>query len=223
MSIKLKKFLKIFIICCLILLLLVGFLVLNLFGIMHYMRKLSEPNLYYDRGFESVPNADYIVVPGAQIGHELPGMKLEHRLNYAYKLYKANKAPKIILSGGFDEEVGRYEIEVMYSYLVRRGIPAEDIVSDINGDNTYATLKRVKEYVGDKSVIFCTQELYSFRALYIAKQLDLNMVVFVSDAVIYVSILKDVVREHLAQVKAILNCTLFVPDVLSITESPYLK
>ena len=218
-----KKVFKIIIVFGLTFIFLASILAVSLCCIMHFMRTNAESKMYFNRGIDIIPNADYIVVPGAKIYHSLPSLILEHRLDFACKLYNAKKAPKIIISGDFDENVGRYEVEVMYEYLINSGVKKEDILSDTKGTNTYATLKRVKEYVGDKSVIFCTQELYGYRALYIAKHLNLDMVVLCSDGYIYSSIIKDVIREHLSQVKAILNCTLIIPNVVSIEDLPFLK
>ena len=92
---------------------------------------------------------------------------------------------------------------------------------DLKGDSTYETLKRTKEFVGDKTVTLCTQELYSHRAVYIANNLGLNMTVFCSNPVIYVGRGKDTVRESLAQAKSILDCTLFTPDTTSLEDSPF--
>lgn len=146
---------------------------------------------------------------------------LKHRLDYAYSLYQANKASKIIISGGFDEKYKKYEPIIMHQYLTSLGVPKEDIISDLQGNNTYATLKRTKEFVGEKSVIFCTQELYSYRAMYIANKLDLNMNVFCSNPCVYAHTIKNYTREALAQVKAILNCTIFPPNISTLSNFPF--
>lgn len=218
-----KKFFKFFIIFVLILLILVLLLIAFLSFNMYYMKVSSENERYYDRGINIVPTADYIVVPGAKINANTPLLALQHRLDYAYQLYCSKKAPKIIVSGGFDEEVGRYEPDVMRTYLINLGVEKEDIICDVKGNNTYATLKRVKDFVQDKSVILCTQELYSYRAVFIAKHLNLNMWVYCSDPVLYSGIGKKTIREVLAQTKAILNCSIFVPNnITSLESSPFI-
>lgn len=106
-------------------------------------------------------------------------------------------------------------------YIVVPSAKVELTTPGLNGTNTYATLKRVKDFVGDKSVIFCTQELYSYRAIYIANHLSLNMNVFCSDPIIYSDMLKSTIREYLAQVKAVLNCTLFTPSPASLETNSF--
>ena len=186
-----------------------------------FMRYSSKDSRYYNRGISIIPESDYILVPGARIYFNQPSTYLEHRLNYAYMLYEEGKSKKVIVSGAFDESVGKYEPEIMEDYLINLGVEPEDIIVDLNGRNTFETIKRTKEFVGDKSVIFCTQELYSHRAMYIANSLDLNMVVFCSDPIIYSKRGKNSIRELLAQCKAILNCTFFTPETKTLTDSPF--
>lgn len=185
------------------------------------MKNNSVSKLYYDRGFENIPESDYILVPGAKIEDGFASLYLKIRLDYAIKLYEEKKAPKIIISGGYDEVEKSHEVDVMKEYLINMGVKEEDIISDYSGKNTYATLKRTKEFVNDKSVIFCTQEMFSYRAVYISNYLELNMVVYCSDPYIYTNIGKNIVREVLAQGKAVFNCTIFAPKVDSIENEPF--
>ena len=75
--------------------------------------------------------------------------------------------------------------------------------------------------MGNKSVIICTQELYADRAIYISEKIDLNLIAFCSNPVIYSYKIKDTGREYLAKVKAVLNCTIFVPNTTSLEESQF--
>lgn len=218
-----KKFLKFGFIFCLIMAVFLCLLIITLFINMKYMENLSKNYRYYDRGIEIVPEADYIVVPGAKVKSYAPSTHLQHRLDYAYQLYIKNKASKIIVSGGYDEEEVCHETNIMYNYLIKMGIPEKDIIRDLQGNSTYETLKRVKDYVGDKSIIFCTQELYSHRAVYIAKKLDLNINIYCSNPVIYVHVGRNTIRESLAQVKAIIDCNFFTPNVFALDTSPFIS
>ena len=184
--------------------------------------KSAQPYLYYNRGISNIPKADYIVVPGANIFYNSPDLYLKHRLNFAYNLYKEKKAPKIIVSGGFDNDIGKYETEIMRKYLIELGVNPEDIISDLKGNSTYETLVRVKEYVQNQSIIFCTQEVYSYRALYIANSINLNMNVICSNGVIYRENNRNLIRESFALIKAILNCTILPIKTDSISVSPFI-
>lgn len=111
----------------------------------------------------------------------------------------------------------------MYNYLLDLGIPKGDIILDFCGNNTYSTLKRTKEFIGNDSVIFCTQELFSYRAMYIANHLNLNMNIFCSDSVFYSHQVNLHTRECLSRIKAILNCTIFTPKVDSINDYKFIE
>ena len=104
----------------------------------------------------------------------------------------------------------------MHNYLINLGVKEEDIISDLQGNSTYETLVRVKEFVKDKSVIFCTQELYSYRAIYIAKKIDLDLNVFCADSVIYSHNIRNYVRETFSKVKAVLDCNFSFTKVNSL-------
>lgn len=217
-----KKFLKISILFSSIIIFFFITIVVFLFFLMNYMESLYYDLKYYDRGIDIVPVYDYIVVPGAKIQQTLPGVYLEDRLEYAYQLYTEKQSSKIILSGGFDEEEGQYETTVMLNHLIKLGVSKEDILCDMKGNSTYETLKRVKDFVGDKKIIFCTQELYSSRALYIADHLNLNMIVYCSDSIIYADKFKSTIRESLAQVKAIINCNFIAPNTASLEDFSFI-
>lgn len=212
---KIKKIILIlFIILCSVILLVSGCMV--------YAIQTAKPHLYYDRGIDTIPESDYILVPGAKIFYNTPDLYLRHRLDFAYELYKEGKAPKIIISGAFDESVGKYENEVMKKYLEKLGVEPKDIISDLKGNSTYETLVRAKEYVGNRKVIFCTQEVYSYRAMYIANSIDLDMDVMCSDSVIYRRNRRNLVRESFSLIKAILNCTIMPIEVDSIEVAPFI-
>lgn len=218
---KLKKIFKYILLINICLIFLIIIAIVFLLVLHCYIKNISQSNLYYKRGLSIIPSADYILVPGAAISHLYPQVHLRHRLDYAYLLYTENKSSKIIVSGSYNDLVKRHEVEVMYDYLISLGINSDDIILDSEGNSTYETLKRVKDFVGDKSVILCTQELYAYRALYIAKHLKLNMYVFCSDPIIYSGLTKAKTRELLAQAKAFLNCTIFPAKVIPLYENPF--
>lgn len=215
---KIFNFLNILLFIIIVLIIL---LTLSIFITRKYMESNSISKLYYDRGFDNIPESDYILVPGAKIEDGAVSLYLKNRLDYAIKLYEGKKAPKIIISGAYDDTEKSHEVDAMKEYLINMGVAEEDIISDYSGKNTYATLKRTKEFVNDKSVIFCTQEMFSYRAIYISDNLDLNMVVYCSDPYLYTNIGKNAIREMLAQEKAVLNCTIYAPKVDSIENEAF--
>lgn len=96
---------------------------------------------------DTIANADLIVVPGNAVKADgTPGARLQARLDVALSLYRAQRAPLIFVSGGtgkagFDEAVS------MSNYLVSQGVPANAIVKDGLGIDTFATGKNAAAFM----------------------------------------------------------------------------
>lgn len=181
----------------------------------------NEYTLYYNESLYEAENSDYILVPGARISPQGPLIHLQDRLDTALTLYKQNPNVEIIVSGALAEDYGIHECDVMFNYLVAGGIPENKIIIDYHGISTFDTIFRAKEYVGDKSVIVCTQEMYAPRAIYIAHNLGLNASAAASDIHIYSLGKKATSRELLAQAEDVLLVNLCPVSKYSLTEYPY--
>jgi len=83
--------------------------------------------------------ADVAIVPGNRVNPDgRPSSWLQARLDKTVEMYQKGFFSWVIVSGGFGKE-GFDEAAVMKAYLVRAGIPAEVILEDHEGVNTYAT------------------------------------------------------------------------------------
>ena len=80
------------------------------------------------------PFGDAMVVFGAAVSDGRPAAELRSRLDHAAGLWRAGRAPEIIVSGGEDEML------VMRDYLVACGIPTAAITDGRPGCNTRATV-----------------------------------------------------------------------------------
>lgn len=90
---------------------------------------------------DEVGTADVAVVLGNRIEKDgTPSDRLKGRLDKAVDLYNKGWYSHIIVSGGMGKE-GYDEAVVMRQYLVDRGIPAENILIDSAGINTFFTAK----------------------------------------------------------------------------------
>lgn len=82
--------------------------------------------------------ADLIVVLGAELKPDrTPTARLVARLQRAREAWNAGLAPAIMVSGG--PERGTNEAPVMAAWLVAHGVPAQAIVVDAAGVNTWLT------------------------------------------------------------------------------------
>ncbi|MCM3714733.1 YdcF family protein [Alkalihalobacillus oceani] len=92
---------------------------------------------------------DVAVVLGNKVDDNgQPAHRLQARLDKAADLYQQGYFPFIIVSGGVGKE-GFDEAEVMKDYLMNRGIPAEQILTDSAGNNTFLTAKHTDAIMND--------------------------------------------------------------------------
>ena len=109
--------------------------------------------------------ADIAVIYGNTV-HENGTLseRLKARLDRGIQLYKDSLTNRIFVSGGLGKE-GFYEGTKMQEYLVKKGIPAEKIVVDNQGNNTkLTTLNFIKKFGKEKSVIVVSQYHHISRA-----------------------------------------------------------
>jgi uncharacterized SAM-binding protein YcdF (DUF218 family) len=110
--------------------------------------------------------SDAIVVLGAAEYNGRPSPVLKARLDHAYGLYDRGLAPKLITTGGAGGDPQFTEGEVGRDYLVRLGVPAEDIVVEGEGGSTVHTVVAVSEIMrrmGLKSAIIVSDGYHIFR------------------------------------------------------------
>src|SRR5215207_6289771 len=110
--------------------------------------------------------ADAAVVLGNTVERDgEPSARIKARLDKAVELYEKNLVGKVIVSGGFGAE-GFEEAEVMRDYLAGKNIPAENIILDRDGYNTYKTAVNTKQIMqahGYKSVTIVSQYFHITR------------------------------------------------------------
>jgi len=111
--------------------------------------------------------ADLAVVLGNHVAADgTVSGRLVRRLDRALELYQQGKVPTIIVSGGRDPG-SPFEAEAMKQYLVERGVPADAVVEDRGGENTYLTARFTAEYMqqhGLRSVIAVSQYYHISRS-----------------------------------------------------------
>jgi vancomycin permeability regulator SanA len=156
------------------------------------------------RSLHGVSHADAVIVPGARVyadGSVSP--MLADRLDTAVALYRARKAPRILVSG--DHGTGSYdEVNAMRRYLEGHGVPAEHIFMDHAGFTTYDTLYRARDVFGVRRAVVVTQRFHLTRSLFVADALGLDAEGVVADRRPYTlaSLVRSNVREVGARVKA---------------------
>lgn len=153
-----------------------------------------------------------VIVPGAGILDGKPGIYLRDRLDTALTLYQSGASDCIVLSGAADERRRMHETDVMFEYLLERGVPASAVIMDHRGVDTAQTVLRARAVAKGGRVIICTQSLYVPRTAYLARCFGLEADFADSDIHIYTDgVLRARLRETLAAVKAVYE-GYFVPE-----------
>lgn len=149
--------------------------------------------------------ADFVVVPAARVyPGGRPSVALRDRLDRALEIYRAGRARRILVSGNDGPSANR-EPTVMRAYLEARGVPAEDVLLDPSGFDTYSAMWRARHAYGAGRVIVVTQSFHLGRAVFVARAVGLRVEGARSDQHVYRGLAKDHVREVAARVKAALD------------------
>lgn len=167
-----------------------------------YISKIAGQSIYEQN--QAIPNAYAALILGAKVhsGGRLSHM-LEDRVLTGLELYREGTVQKLLLSGDHGQK--EYdEVNAMRAYLLKHGVPEQDIFMDHAGFNTYASMYRARDVFQVHDVIVVTQKFHLARAVYIAQQLGLHAVGLAADRRVYMpaSQTKAVLRETLARVKA---------------------
>ena len=187
-----KRLIKFLIILIIIAILIVS--IINIYMIIVTYNKIVD--------IEKISKDNYncILVLGAGIRNDKPSPMLEDRLKTAIKLYQKGISKKILVSGDHEYE-NHDEVNIMKNYLIEAGIPSSDIFMDHAGLSTYDSIYRAKHIFGVNKAIIVTQKYHLFRALYIAKKLNISTRGISADERIYIGQFKRDIREIAARVK----------------------
>ena len=163
-----------------------------------WIRNAAAPYIYGD--IDDVPAREVAIVPGSRVHEDgRPYPVLEDRLELARALYARGKVERILVSGGDNEPDG------MRGWLVAHGVPSEAIAIDPGGVRTLETMRRASHEHGASSAIVCTQEFHLARAVWLARQSDIDAVGVRADRRRYRRHAQWVAREALARARAFVD------------------
>lgn len=127
------------------------------------------------------------------------------RMKATADLYYAGKISYIIASG--DNHIKECnEPECMRNSLVALGVPDTVIYLDYAGFRTFDSMVRAKKVFGQDSITVISQHWHNQRAIFVARQQDMNAIGFdAKDAIVRKAYFKNHLREMLAKVKAVVD------------------
>jgi uncharacterized SAM-binding protein YcdF (DUF218 family) len=99
--------------------------------------------------------ADIIIVLGAAEYRGRPSPVFEARLNHALLLYLRKLAPRVLTTGGAGGDPSFTEGDVGREYLSRRGVPAESILVEPEGESTVHSMSAAAEIMRKNGLTSC--------------------------------------------------------------------
>ena len=145
--------------------------------------------------------ADCILILGAGVRDDgSPSNMLEDRLKIGIELYNNGVSDKLLMSGDHGSE-NYNEVGCMKNYALDCGVSEDNIFLDHAGFSTYESIYRAKEIFGAENIVIVTQEYHLYRALYIAKELNINAVGVPADLRTYIGQSVRETREIAARAK----------------------
>jgi vancomycin permeability regulator SanA len=116
------------------------------------------------RTVADAPSEPVAVVFGAGLDQGVPSPYLAHRLDAALALYRAGKVQALLVTG--DNGRTEYdETDAMRTYLVQHGVPADRVVRDYAGFDTWDSCSRAHRIFGVDRALLVTQGFHIRRAL----------------------------------------------------------
>lgn len=105
---------------------------------------------------------------GKQLKNGFINPYYQYRINAAQELFLAKKIDVILVSG--DNSSKSYdEPSTIKEDLIKKGIPADNIVLDYAGFRTLDSIVRAKKVFGQETITIISQQFHNERAIYIAK------------------------------------------------------
>ena len=123
---------------------------------------------------EAAPVRPYAVVLGNRVfPGGMPCLELSARLETALALYKAGRVGKVIVSGAVKGDYD--EPHAMAAWLEARGVKGADIIADVGGHRTAATMADTAA-LGVRSALVVTQGYHLPRSLYLARHAGIDAI-----------------------------------------------
>jgi vancomycin permeability regulator SanA len=143
-------------------------------GSVAWVRATAAGHTYADTDLGAVPPAPVALVLGAQVYPSgRPSPFLAGRLDLAKRLYDEGLVRVILVSG--DNMAREYnEPDAMRAYLLARGVPADKVVADYAGFDTYDSCARAQRIFGVDELLVVTQGYHLPRAVATCRALGLD-------------------------------------------------
>lgn len=128
----------------------------------------------------------------------------KYRVEAAVALYNANKIDFVLVSG--DNGIVNYNEPILFKHdLIKLGVPKDKIFLDYAGFSTLDSVLRAQKIFGLNRFTVISQRFHNERAIFLAKQKNINAIGFNAENVTGKNSIKTELREYLARTKACLD------------------
>jgi vancomycin permeability regulator SanA len=173
-------------------------------GSVSFVHRTAAGHIYREADAPLTPVA---LVLGAQVNPDgTPSSFLAARLDLAKRLYDAGRVEMIIVSGDdlapeFDEPAA------MYHYLINAGVPAEKVIIDPGGFDTYESCLRAMHIFNLSELIIVTQSYHLVRAVATSRALGADAIGVGDDSARQHRLAwwRGTIRDQLACVKTVVD------------------
>lgn len=129
-------------------------------------------------GTDDRSHSDAIVVLGAAQFNGTPSPVLQSRLAHAQELQRSGVSPNIITVGGKQEGDRFTEAQAGKTWLVKSGVPADQVTAVGTGSDTAESLTAVAKVMADRgwrSITLVTDPVHEARSQAIARRLGMEV------------------------------------------------
>ncbi|GAA3398085.1 SanA/YdcF family protein [Cryptosporangium minutisporangium] len=152
----------------------IGFVVLGVLALVASVAWTLTASAGHRYGVDEAPDAPVAIVFGAQLRPDgTPKPFLAGRLDTAAELYRAGTVRALLVSGDGRGTSGD-EVAAMTRYLTARGVPADRIVGDPNGLDTYDTCARAHQVFGVRRALLVSQSFHVPRAVTLCRHVGID-------------------------------------------------
>lgn len=137
---------------------------------------IVEGTIIYYSSREAKPDADYMVVLGAQVRGTIITKSLKKRLDTAAAYLEDSPKTTVIVSGGKGTGEDISEAEAMKRYLIAKGIEETRIITEDQSTNTVENIRYSRKLMkgNNPTVAIVTNGFHIFRSVSIAKKQGLS-------------------------------------------------
>lgn len=154
---------------------------------------------------ETPRHAEAALVLGAKVGDDgLPSVFLQERVDLGVDLYEQGVVDVIVMTGATRPD-GYDEPATMRDLALAQGVPAEAILLDREGIDTFSSCANAAGPLGLKSVVVVTQQFHVPRATWLCQQAGLEAQGYYPPIGRRAGTFTGNIREIAADWKAVLN------------------